>query len=135
MAFCSRLLITLKSLLQLGLEPLALNALYKFGLWTGHYRRVIDRRPQTMNHGPSSIVYRPLFSLPSRDQLLQTLGAEGKTALLREADEIVEGKVRLFGGEAVPLQLAFNEPLHHWTEYETGKTPIPYSLSSIHDIK
>lgn len=132
MAFCSRL-ITLKSLLRLGLEPLALNALYKFGLWTGHYRRTIDRRPKTIDR-PLSTVHS-LFALPSRDQLLQTLGQEGKTALPREADEIAEGKVRLFGGEPVPLQLAFNEPLHHWTDYETGKTPIPYSLSPIYDIK
>ncbi len=33
----------LKFLFQLGLEPLALNALYKIGLWTGHYKRVESR--------------------------------------------------------------------------------------------
>ena len=35
----------------------------------------------------------------------------------------------------VPLQLTFNEPLHHWTEYETGKAPFPFSLFPIPDIK
>ena len=41
----------------------------------------------------------------------------------------------MFGSELVPLQLTFNEPLNYWTEYETGKSPIPYSLFPIHDIK
>ncbi len=27
----------------------------------------------------------------------------------------------MFGSESVPIQLTFNEPLHHWTDYETGK--------------
>ena len=41
----------------------------------------------------------------------------------------------MFGSESVPIQLTFNEPLHHWTDYETGQTPIPYSQFPIHDIK
>jgi hypothetical protein len=73
--------------------------------------------------------------LPLREQLLQTLGDEGKSALINEADEIINGKFRMFGGEPVPIQLTFNEPLHHWTDYETGKTAIPFFLISIHDIK
>ena len=77
----------------------------------------------------------PLFSLPSREQLIQTLGTDGKAALINEADEIIGGKFRMFGSEPVPLQLTFNEPLHHWTDYETGKVPIPYSQFPIHDIK
>lgn len=135
MAF-SRFSVALKALTQLGVEPLALNALYKLGVWTGHYKRAENRRTET-----SHLLSAPLFSLPDRDQLLQTLGNDGQTALIKEADEIVSGKFRTFGGELVPLQLTFDEPLHHWTEYETGKTPFPnivleeYSQFPIHDIK
>ncbi len=125
--------IALKALLQLGPEPLALNALYRFGLWTGHYKRTESRGLESRE--PVSDIHS-LFLLPDRAQLLKTMGKEGKATLLREADEIVKGKVRLFGGEPVPLQLTFNEPLHHWTDYETGKQPIPqFTNLPISDIK
>ena len=56
--------------------------------------------------------------------------------LLKEADEIVNGKVRIFG-ELVSLDFTFQEPLRHWTEYETQKTLIPHSslLVTHNDIK
>jgi hypothetical protein len=53
--------------------------------------------------------------------------------LLREADEIVAGSVRLFGDEPVKLQLTFNDVLYHWTDYETGKASIP--KTPFEDIK
>ncbi len=121
----SKFLIGIKYLFQLGLRPLALYALYKFGLLTGHYKRltpIFDDR--NSNIELPNIV--PLFSLPNRDQLSQILGEEGKANLLKEADEIVNGKVRIFG-EPVLLQFTFEKPLSHWTEYETHKTPLPDS--------
>ena len=42
----------------------------------------------------------------------------GLAALRAEADEIVTGKVRLFGSAPVPLELAPPTPLRHWTAYE-----------------
>ena len=125
--------VSTKALFQLGLEPLTLNSLYKLGLWTGHYKRTENRE---LKNTPLLSILHPLFPLPSCDQLIQTLGADGKATLINEADEIAEGgKFRMFGGEPVPLQLTFNEPLHHWTDYETGKASIPFSLFPIHDIK
>jgi len=124
---------SIKALFQLGLEPLALNSFYKFGLWTGYYKRTENKE---LKKTASLSILHPLFPLPSREQLIQTLGTDGKAALINEADEIAEGgKFRMFGGEPVPLQLTFNKPLHHWTDYETGKAPIPFSLFPIHDIK
>jgi Heparinase II/III-like protein/Heparinase II/III N-terminus len=129
---------SIKALFQLGAESLVLNSLYKLGLWTGHYKRTENR--ELKNVLPLSII-QPLFPLPSREQLIQTLGNDGTATLINEADEIVSGKFRMFGGEPVPLQLTFNEPLHHWTDYETGKAPTPYivleeySRLPIHDIK
>jgi hypothetical protein len=43
MAPLSKLSIAFKALTQLGFQPVALNALYRFGLVTGHYRRVEKR--------------------------------------------------------------------------------------------
>jgi len=41
----------------------------------------------------------------------------------------------MFGSDLVPLQLTFNEPLHYWTDYETGKAPLPNFRSPLADIK
>jgi Heparinase II/III-like protein/Heparinase II/III N-terminus len=124
--------VSIKALSQLGLEPLVLNSLYKLGLWTGYYEQTENR--ELKNTLPLSILH-PLCPLPSREQLIQTLGTDGIAALIREADEIIGGKFRMFGGEPVPIQLTFNEALHHWTDYETGKVLIPNSQFPIHDIK
>ncbi|MCX6037860.1 MAG: hypothetical protein NTW99_08210, partial [Chloroflexi bacterium] len=119
----NRLVIAFKALRQLGLQPVALNALYRFGLVTGHYRRVEKREQRVENS-----VLRPLFTFPAPEELLIVLGKDGKASLLAEADKIISGKVRLFGGEPVELKLTIPGNLEHWTAYETGKAPIPYSL-------
>lgn len=121
----SKLTIALKAARQLGFQQVGLYALYKFGLFTGHYRRVTDPRRWTMDDGQWSVVHRPLFAFPSRADLESVLGKDDKAALLAEADEIADGKVRLFGAEPAPLQLTFSETLRHWTAYETGKVSLP----------
>ena len=127
----------LKALLQLGPEPIALNALYKFGLWTGHYRRTerAGLEPRRARRTAEDSGIPELFSLPDLNQLSNTMGPGGEAQLLAEAEEIVAGKFRLFGGDPVPLRLTFDEPLCHWTEYERGKAAIPYSGHPIRDIK
>jgi hypothetical protein len=128
----SRLNFAFKAARQLGITQTALYALYKFGLQTGHYKRGESR---TVEDIQSFSALHSLFSLPERAQLAQTLGDDGQRALLTEADEIVAGKFRMFGGEPVEIKLTFDQPLHHWTEYETHKAPIPDSRFPIHDIK
>jgi len=83
----SKFLVGIKYLFQLGASPLALYALYKFGLLTGHYKRV----NAALN--VERLTFNMLFPLPSREQLNQTLGEEGRAALLKEADEIINGQV------------------------------------------
>jgi hypothetical protein len=53
------------------------------------------------------------------------LAEEDRAALFQEVDEIVAGKVRLFGAEPVDLVLSFPGKLAHWTSYEAGKVPLP----------
>ena len=84
-----RLTIAFKSLSQLGFEPLVLNALYKFGLWTGHYKRT---GKSTIKNMQPAFTFQYLFPFPPGNELQQTLGKEGKATLLKEADEIVAGK-------------------------------------------
>ena len=124
-----RIFLALKALRHLGIKPLALYGLYQLGLRTGHYRRV-ENRESRMENRDSKFEIRDLFNLPSRDELLKVLGKEGREKLLTAAEEIVSGKVRLFGGEPVPLQLVPAGPLVHWTEYETGKAHFTNSQST-----
>jgi len=122
--------IALKALRQLRFTQVALYALYKLGLKTGYYKRVENRELET-----SHILSSSLFSLPDREQIKQTLGEDGQRTLLAQADEIVDGKFRMFGGEPVDLKLTFDQPLQHWTAYETGKAPLPDAPFPIPDIK
>ena len=117
-----------KSLRELGLKSLSLYAVYKSGLATGHYRWLTQKPSHA---GVWSL--SPVLLLPSRNELVKVLGQDGQTQLLAEADEIAEGMVRLFGGDAVPLRLACEGKLAHWTDYEKGK--VPYPPSDYGDVK
>ncbi len=132
-----RLAIAFKALNQLGFRSVALNALYQLGLATGHYRR-IENREWGLENSDSRFEIRDSFNLPSQDELFKVLEKKGMEKLLADAEEIAVGRVRLFGGEPVPLQLTLPGKLSHWTDYETGKAAIPYSQITelpVHDIK
>ena len=128
----SRLDIAFKYLQQVGLTQAAMFALYRLGLKTGHYRRVEN---STAENSQLFSTLHSLFSLPDHVQLVQTLGDDGQRALLAEADEIIAGKFRMFGGEPVKLKLTFGQTLHHWTVYETQRVSIPDFQFPIRDIK
>lgn len=134
MTFLRRIGFALKALRQLGFQPVALNALYRLGLASGLYRRV-DNRGSRIENRDSSVKIHDLFNLPSQDEILGILGKDDRKKLLAEADEVVDGKVRFFGGEAVPLRLTFDEPLRHWTAYETDPSLLSNLYSLISDIK
>jgi len=124
----SRIITAIKYMNQFGLRPLALYALYKLGLKSGYYKRQTGK-PET-----TALLSVPLFSLPAREKLLQTLGSEGRDILLTEADEILDGRARIFS-ELVPLQLNFDQTLHHWTDYENNPALLSTLYAPGTDIK
>ena len=107
-----------KIITQLGLTQVGLFVLYKLGLKTGYFK-----------HKTNSQLTTPtlhfLFDFPSKEELLSILGKDGLKNLITEADHIVDGKFRIFGGELVNIKLDLNHRLSHWTDYETGKARIP----------
>jgi len=122
-----RLTLALKAVSQLGLEQTGLYALYKFGLWSGHYRR-----SEQLGSPGDGLPLQPIFPLPDREALQTVLGPQGRVALLAEADGIAAGTVRLFGGEPAALDLTLPGKLEHWTAYETWPQlltafPIPFA--------
>lgn len=123
----SRANIVAKVVFQLGPAPLALYALYRLGLKTGYYKRVENRELQTSHRFSAPLLSTHLFSLPGREALLRIIGENGKASLIQEADEILAGQFRLFGGGPVDLKLTVSQPLQHWTAYETH----PHLLSTL----
>jgi hypothetical protein len=116
----SRIMIALKAVQQLGLQPVALNALYRFGLWSGHYARLTPPEPIDFEAKTSPIPLNPVIDLPDPTALRAVLGDRAE-ALIAEADQVVLGQVRLFGDPPVPLELEPPSsllPLLHWTAYE-----------------
>ncbi len=134
----SKLEIAIKALRELGLGQVSQYAWYKILLRTGYIRWATRnpalktagaRRDQSRPRGLSGV--RPLFRLPAREQVMLTLGESGLADLLKEADEILSGQVRLFGGEPQPLNLSPPGPLLHWTRYDPGRG----ELGDAQDIK
>lgn len=126
MKLTSRFLLVVKALHELGPSQLGLYALYQLGLRTGHYHRQLTAslsRLNSLNRGPSLKLHPCLPGLPDRDILLELLGDQiGQ--VYEQADEIVDGKVRLFGGQPMPLILTQPGPLKDWTKYERGNNRI-----------
>lgn len=106
----------LKTIRTLGLGQTGWFALYKFGLLTGHYRR---SSPVRRLSGLPAL--HPVWPVPGRQRLVELLDVSARADLLAEAQEIVGGQVRLFGGPAVALCLEPPGDLRHWTDYELGR--------------
>ncbi|MCG2785827.1 MAG: heparinase II/III family protein [Anaerolineae bacterium] len=112
----SKLQILMKALRELGPTQVGLLALYKLGLKSGHYRRSENTQPQP-------VPFNFPLPLPEREKLLSSLGPGGLSVLRQNADEIVGGQFRAFGGPPVPIQLAPPSPQTHWTKLETRPHP------------
>jgi hypothetical protein len=111
----------LKALRELGPTQVGLLALYRLGLKTGHYRRVINPpKDETVT------LNQALFPIPSREALLAALGEGGLAELRARADEISGGRYRQFGGDPVAIRL--DPPSRaHWAELEAR----PHRLADI----
>ncbi len=116
MSIARRFRIALSAVQELGPASLALYGLYRFGLATGHYRRVTPPKPYRSSLPPGFALqsFPTILSVPMRSQLRELLGGYAQN-LVSEADEILQGQIHLFGGEPVPLVLQPPGPLRHWT--------------------
>jgi hypothetical protein len=109
-----------KALRQLGWEQVWPYLRYQFRLRSGTLQRQTPISTYAKAAEQSGEPYLPLFPLPNLGYLRAVLG-EDSQSLLAEADEIIEGQVRLFGGEPRPLELTPPGELNHWTKHSGGQ--------------
>ena len=110
----------LKAIVQLSPAQTTNYLRYQVGLRSGYYHL---RTPSaSMNHLLPDEAFIPnwFMRLPQKDAF-SVFGDDYINQIIKEANEISEGKVRLFGAEPVPLDLKIQGDLSHWTLHETGK--------------
>lgn len=110
--------IALTACRELGLGAVSLYAGYQLGLRSGFFALATQDRSQKNVPANQALRFSPCLELPEADQVARLIGEGGVTRLMDEANEIVAGKVRLFGGEPVNLELIPPGHLVHWTVYE-----------------
>ncbi len=121
----TRLTLAMRAVYELGPRQLFWYARYQLGLRTGYYRWwTVNKRQRSAISDQPAIRFVPVLDFPERDELAAVLGGEVVEALA-QADEVVAGKVRLFGGPPVTLKLVLPGPLAPWPDYETGKADLP----------
>ena len=99
----------IKAIRCLGPHKLWLYARYQLGLKNGHFRRATPSKKSVFSGGASLPPYQ---NFPEIDKGQQE-------QLFYEADQIRAGKVRLFGGKWVPLDLTLGACDKHWTALES----------------
>jgi hypothetical protein len=119
----NKLFLLYKTTSQLGLKYSILYGFYRFGLWSGYYRR---ETPSSFflpipEISPENVSW-PIQTV--NKDALQKIISSGKKDLLDEANEILTGRFRFFGGSAESYSFNNNENLRHWSVYELGKATI-----------
>lgn len=120
-ALIRRCHLAFKAFWQLGWKVSLLYAWYQVTLQTGllKIRTPAFRNFLPPKKEPSYNLAMLELSLPLKGELQNTLGVEADK-LIKEANEIVAGKVRLFGGAPQTLNLAPAEQPPHWTDYKAA---------------
>jgi len=120
LSFLERIPVLLRAAGELGIRSMSWYGLYHIGLKSGIIRWRTPAQPSLKS--VSIDFSKPLLSKIPDNKLLSLQhhqiqdGSQVNNALV-EAEEIVQGKVRLFGGPPVDLSLSPIGPLKHWTHY------------------
>jgi len=120
MRFPSRLKILLKAVAQLGFQQIFHFTVYKLSILTGFFRLLTPVKPLKKTADASKLKPNWFLPLPG-ERIINKLDKETIDQIILEADEICAGKIRLFGGEPIRLDLAPKLPVVHWSELEKGK--------------
>lgn len=118
----------LKALWQLGPRAVGHYSLYALQLRSGWLRAQTPAGGRPQPAGPITRLVRPAGPAALR----KLLGKQAKS-VLAEADEVLRGRVRLFGGEPRPLRLGPGGHTQHWTAY-TGALPNGSDIKPVWEV-
>lgn len=116
MPFFRKLLIIPKALRQIGAGPVLLYTWYQFKLRSGILRlqtpdgRTVRRKQRIDLH--------KVITPANKEKFNELLG-QSVSEIFKQADEILDGRVRLFGDEPKKLELTIGGTLQHWTAYHS----------------
>jgi hypothetical protein len=118
--FPKKVRIGIKAARQLGVRSVLLYAWYQLQLRSG----ILRWRTPAKDRWPASAqgfsLALPAVPIPDRGELAAVYGTAAD-ALMREADEICAGRVRLFGGEPQDLRLDPGGTLQHWSRHTASQ--------------
>ncbi len=115
----------IKTIQQIGLLPVLQVALYRFGLISGHYRRLTPPGGKSTDHErlvwltPAQALNKSI--LPHHFEQYPQLAEECR----EEAGLILAGKCHIFGNQLADILRDDFDATRHWTEYELGRVPLP----------
>ncbi len=107
-----KLLNAVQAARELGLRRVGLYGLYQAGLLSGFYRLRTPARLFPPERAPH--LRLELLPLPSAERLERLLAGQ-RDEITAEANELVRGRLRLFGGEWAQIRLSPPGKLRHWS--------------------
>ncbi len=117
MTQAERIRLALSAARELGIDPLLNYARYQFGIRTGLIEKRSRKVLAKLTEDDQELVFQPLFELPSR-QLLRSILGEKVNELFEEAEEICQGKIRIFGWQVVDLDYSHGKSDLWFTQLE-----------------
>lgn len=102
MTYLKKLRLALRAVRELGVAQLANYAGYQIGIRSGFTERASRIALKRALQGNRAVRFQSLFNPPSAQLLLAAIGDEIQ-GLVAEAEDICEGKVRIFGSQVVEL--------------------------------
>ncbi len=112
--------IYIKSLRQLGWGSISPYLVYQLQLRFGNLKRQTPLTTYAQAAQNAGELKLPLYPLPNLGYFRGLIGDRG-SELLAQAQEIMGGDVRLFGGQPRPLVLTPPGERSHWTQHTSGQ--------------
>ncbi|HEB64398.1 MAG TPA: alginate lyase family protein, partial [Chloroflexi bacterium] len=128
MSLPAKLSLAWRATRQLGVSQTAWYTWYQLLLRSGYLRLATASPPRRV---PLSTAWVQRIPLPAPQTLREVLGEDGIAQARAAADEITEGKARLFGGPPLPLNLTLPPDLAHWTRHDTAATLREMNLPDV----
>jgi hypothetical protein len=113
----------LKAFIQLGPSQVFNYLQYQVGLRSGYF--FLRTPTASINRQlPKEALFPNWFYKIQDLNTLLGFGDDYINQIVKAAEEIVEGKVRLFDSELVQLDLSPHSAISHWTNHETGRVKL-----------